>query len=114
MQIIFDAGGEGKRGTSISRPEALEKILARSASTRRPDAFDELHRLLEAPHAPVWVKVETRRLGQLTFKLFHYVCEPNPAFGTSKLLHGPHASYFLRELIQAYVALDRPRVRVLE
>ena len=59
------------------------------------------------------VKAELRRLGQLTFKLFHCVHEVKPAFGTPKVLAGPHASDFLGELMQAYVALDWPRVRVL-
>jgi hypothetical protein len=75
--------------------------------------LDELQRLLEANHAPVWVKAVLYRLGQLTFKLLHCVHEVKAAFGTPKVLAGPHASDFPGELMQAYVAFDWPRVGVL-
>ena len=87
--------------------------ISKGRSTLTSMKLDELQRLLEADHAPVWVKAKLRRLGQLTFKLFHCVGKPTPAFWTPKLLAGLHASDFLRELIQAYVALDWPRVSVL-
>jgi hypothetical protein len=77
------------------------------------EKFDELQRLIEADHIPIWVKTESVSLGQLTFKLFHRVYKSNPTFGTPKLLPDFHASNLLRELVQAYVALDWPRVIVL-
>lgn len=84
--------------------------------SRDPDfhqRLDELQRLIEADHVPIWVKAEASVLGQIPFKLFHRVYESKFAIGTPNLLPGFHASNLLCELIQAVRALDWPRVVVL-
>lgn len=77
------------------------------------EKFDELQRLIEAHHVPIWIKAELAVLGNLTFKLFNRVYEPSSAVGTPHLIPGFHASNLLCELIEAYRAFDWPRVSVL-
>jgi hypothetical protein len=97
--------------------------LGRQQADRKPNStisavfekFDELQRLVEAHEVQVWVKAESAVLGEFTFKLFDRVCEADPANGVRAphLLPGFHASNLLCELIEAYRALDWPRISVL-
>ncbi len=61
------------------------------------------------------LRVESAMLGEFTFKLFHRVYEANPASGVRTPTSFPafRASNLLCELIEAYRALDWPRISVL-
>jgi hypothetical protein len=93
--------------------EVLRRIgFPEHAETVTFDADGGARESVRVPEAEA--KAESYRLGKLTFKLFHHVFESDPVVGTPKLLLGLHASNFYCKLIQAYVALDWPRVGVLK